>query len=69
MYAKQRRKPWEDSSLDTLLPGWRVNPDQPALASAFEAGKIRPANEIRALGACGRASTYVDEGGLPGSSF
>jgi hypothetical protein len=27
MYARQKRKPWEDSTLDTLLPGWRAEPE------------------------------------------
>ena len=38
LYARQGRKPWEDSSLDTLLPGWQAGPDQPALAAAFAEG-------------------------------
>ena len=39
LYAKQHRNAWEDSSLDTLLPGWREGPDQAAILNAFEAGK------------------------------
>ena len=38
VYARQSRKHWEDSSLDTLLPGWQAGPDQPAIAAAFAEG-------------------------------
>ena len=38
-YALSNRKPWEDSSLDTILPGWREGPEQPAILQAFEAGQ------------------------------
>jgi predicted ATPase/DNA-binding CsgD family transcriptional regulator len=38
LYATQKRKAWEDSSLDTLLPGWRAGPDAAAITAAFEAG-------------------------------
>jgi non-specific serine/threonine protein kinase len=38
VYARQRRKSWEDSSLDTLLPGWQAGPDQPAIAAAYAEG-------------------------------
>src|SRR5205085_2690781 len=39
MWARQKRKPWEDSSLDTLLPGWREGPEYSALNEAIIAGK------------------------------
>jgi tetratricopeptide (TPR) repeat protein len=39
LYATQKRKAWEDSSLDTLLPGWREGPDAAAITAAFEAGQ------------------------------
>lgn len=37
--ANLYRKPRKDSSLDTLLPGWREGPDREAILTAFEAGK------------------------------
>jgi predicted ATPase/DNA-binding CsgD family transcriptional regulator len=40
MWAKQKRKPWEDSSLDTLLPGRRDGPDQMAVSKAFADGQV-----------------------------
>lgn len=39
MYARQKRTPWEDSTLDTLLPGWQSRPEHAALADAFAAGQ------------------------------
>ena len=38
LWARQKRKPWEDSSLDTILPGWRERPDALAITEEFEAG-------------------------------
>lgn len=38
MYARQARKPSDDSSLDTLLPGWRDGPTAATISQAFEAG-------------------------------
>jgi len=43
LYARQGRKPWEDSSLDKLLPGWQAGPDQPVLAAAFAEGLVMTA--------------------------
>jgi predicted ATPase/transcriptional regulator with XRE-family HTH domain len=45
MYLRQHRKPWEDSSLDTLLPGWREGPDKGLLLVAYEAGQAMPADQ------------------------
>ena len=39
LYAKGDREPWEDSSLDTLLPGWRDRQDRETILQAFEAGR------------------------------
>jgi predicted ATPase/DNA-binding CsgD family transcriptional regulator len=39
LWKKQGRKPREDSSLDTLLQGWRDGPDEPAISQAFKAGQ------------------------------
>jgi tetratricopeptide (TPR) repeat protein len=44
LWARQKRKPWEDSSLDTLLPGWRDWPDAAALTAAYEAGQTMSAD-------------------------
>jgi tetratricopeptide (TPR) repeat protein len=38
MFARQQRTPWEDTSLDALLPGWRAGPNAAALSSAYDAG-------------------------------
>ena len=38
LYALSGWPPWEDSSLDTILPGWRESSDAPAISAAFEAG-------------------------------
>jgi tetratricopeptide (TPR) repeat protein len=39
MYARQGRKPWEDSSLDALLPGWSSGGQRAAIAAAYAAGQ------------------------------
>ena len=39
MFARQGRAPWEDFSLDTLLPSWREAPNFDTVAQAFEAGQ------------------------------
>jgi predicted ATPase/DNA-binding CsgD family transcriptional regulator len=39
LYARQGRKPSEDSALDTLFPGWRDSPDAALLAAAYAAGQ------------------------------
>jgi hypothetical protein len=39
LYAKQRRKPWENSTLDMLLPGWREGPDHEPIQAAYKAGQ------------------------------
>jgi predicted ATPase/DNA-binding CsgD family transcriptional regulator len=49
MWTRQKRKPWEDSSLDTILPGWREAPDQAALTAAFEDGQALSADQAIAL--------------------
>jgi len=48
MYAKQQRNAWEDSSLDTLLPGWRDEPDAGAISAVFEAGLAMNADQAMA---------------------
>jgi tetratricopeptide (TPR) repeat protein len=53
MYARQHRKPWEDSSLDTLLPDWRTWPDAAAICEALEAG-LAFSNEQAVAYALGR---------------
>ena len=49
LYARQKRKPWEDSSLDALMPGWSEGPDQAPISAAFEAGKAMNAEWSLAL--------------------
>ena len=39
LYARHGRKPWEDLSLDTLLPGWSAGPDQALIAAAYADGQ------------------------------
>ena len=46
LWQRQGRKPWEDSSLDTLLPGWPDRPDQAAIAEALEHGQAMGADEV-----------------------
>ena len=48
LWARQKRQPWEDSSLDTLLPGWRDGPKVAALAAASDAGQAMSAEEAMA---------------------
>jgi hypothetical protein len=48
MYARQKRKPMEDSSLDTLLPGWREWRDQETIQQAFAAGQAMSDDEALA---------------------
>ena len=45
LWKRQRRKPLEDSSLDTLLPCWRGQPDQAAITEAYAAGQAMSADE------------------------
>jgi predicted ATPase/DNA-binding CsgD family transcriptional regulator len=45
LYARQGRKPWENSSLDTILPDWRNGPQAAMINSAFEAGLAMGADE------------------------
>ena len=42
---RQGRRPWDDSSSDTLLPGWRERPDQAAIGEAIELGQAMDADE------------------------
>jgi hypothetical protein len=49
MYTRQKRVPWEDSSLDTLLPGWHERPDHPSILRAFEGGLTLSAEQAMAL--------------------
>ena len=49
MYARQHRTPWEDSSLDTLLPGWREGRERVAIERAFEEGQVMEAERVIAL--------------------
>jgi tetratricopeptide (TPR) repeat protein len=49
MWARQKRKPWGDYSLDTLLPGWREVPEHEAIQAAFEAGQAMNSDEAVAF--------------------
>jgi tetratricopeptide (TPR) repeat protein len=50
LYARQGRKPSEDSALDTLFPGWGDSPDAAVLANAYAAGQaMTPAEAGAAL--------------------
>jgi predicted ATPase/DNA-binding XRE family transcriptional regulator len=46
LYALSKRPPWEDTTLDTLLPGWRAGPNQLALQHAYEQGKSMTPAEV-----------------------
>jgi len=48
LYTKQKRPSWEDSSLDTILPGWRAGPDAAPVSAAFEAGLAMTAEQVMA---------------------
>ena len=48
LYAKYGRKLLEDSSLDTLLPGWLDRPDRGVISTAFDAGKSLNAEQAAA---------------------
>jgi tetratricopeptide (TPR) repeat protein len=54
---RQGRKPLEDITLDTLLPGWREAPDCQAILTEYEAGRSLNAERAAeyALGANGGA--------------
>jgi predicted ATPase/DNA-binding CsgD family transcriptional regulator len=45
VWARQKRKPWEFSSPDTLLPGWRDGPDAVAIQQAYDAGQAMTSDE------------------------
>ena len=47
--VRQSRVPWEDSTLDTLLPGWRDGPEAATLNAAYAAGQatLAPACKCR----------------------
>jgi tetratricopeptide (TPR) repeat protein len=45
MWTRQKRKPWEDSSLDTLLPGWRDRPEAAVIQQAFDEGHSMSSDE------------------------
>ena len=48
LYAKLRRPPLQDPSLDAILPGWRERPDQASIAQAYEAGQAMDAEQAAA---------------------
>jgi predicted ATPase/DNA-binding CsgD family transcriptional regulator len=48
LYARQKRKPWEDASLETLLPGWREGPNRDAIQAAYDAGLAMSSDEAMA---------------------
>jgi predicted ATPase/DNA-binding CsgD family transcriptional regulator len=45
MYARQQRPPWEDSSLDTILPTWRDGPEAEVIQQAYDAGQAMSSDE------------------------
>jgi hypothetical protein len=49
MYARQHRQPWEDSTLDTLLPRWHTGLDHAAISRAFEFVQTIDADRVIAL--------------------
>jgi tetratricopeptide (TPR) repeat protein len=46
LYRSTGRTPWEDSSLDTLLPGWRLWSNQTLLSRAFDAGSTMSVEQM-----------------------
>jgi predicted ATPase/DNA-binding CsgD family transcriptional regulator len=53
LYAALNKQPWEDASLETLLPGWHTRPDQAAIWQAYKEGQAMNAERAvaEALGA------------------
>ncbi|MGE5222450.1 MAG: AfsR/SARP family transcriptional regulator [Omnitrophica WOR_2 bacterium] len=49
VYERQGRKPSEDSTLDTLLPGWRESTDSDAIMKAYEAGRTMTVEQAISL--------------------
>jgi tetratricopeptide (TPR) repeat protein len=48
MWVRQQRSPWENTSLDKLLPGWRDGPQAAAIQQAYDAGLAMTADEAAA---------------------
>jgi predicted ATPase/DNA-binding CsgD family transcriptional regulator len=56
MWARQKRRPWEVSLPDTLLPGWRQGPDKAAIARAYAAGQAMSSDEAVVYALAGQAA-------------
>ena len=57
-YARQKRKLWEVSSLDTVLAGWQVSAKREALTQTFERGQRLAYNDVVAF-ALDNATTWA----------
>ena len=53
IWAIQGRTPWEDVTLDTLLPGWRDGPDRAAIEAAFSEGRAMDTEQAVAFALAG----------------
>jgi predicted ATPase len=50
MYTRQKRRRWEDSALDTLMPGWQVGPEAAVIQHEYEIGQGLSADQAIAYG-------------------
>jgi predicted ATPase len=60
MFVRLKRPPWEDTTLDTLLPGWREGPLQADIAEAYEAGQAMSTKDAVALALEDNADSSAD---------
>ena len=49
LWQLKGRRPWEDSSLDTLFPNWRARPDHEAISQAYAEGQALSVEQAVAL--------------------
>jgi predicted ATPase/DNA-binding CsgD family transcriptional regulator len=53
LYARQGRYPWEDTTLDTLLPGWPDRSDRAFIEQAYAAGQSMSVDQAVAMARAG----------------
>ena len=45
-YARQGRLSWEDSALDSILPGWEAGPERAVIGRAYEQGRVMKVGQV-----------------------